>query len=511
MKSLGEVLEELTKHAARADLVPGGKGDALQPSQVNSAELSTGKKVEREHTSSAALAQEIALDHLKEDPKYYSKLKECMPDEVPGLGEKAAEATKEAAPAWAKKLLSLSPASQQSIQSTITKPRVVKFLGHGGERVSDLVMHPEHGLSVRKVPLLQETGPEHAGKIRQYADRQVAMEERLKTLAGGEGPFAHILGRGPRGEAYYQYAPGEVSNAPLNALFDKQQTEFERAEGAWHEIRRARPAASDAVLGPVHGRLRAAEKSWKETARQLMQEAPLPPGAESVVSQLKQEYPRLHDIRGANIVGGKIVDMSPDMRMGIPFRGERPAIPGPAYSRRQMLGPTKTSAHIDELRDALRRIGLTRASSKSTWLGPHVNSATRQIVMPSGGAVGNLDYWGMSRPSSPAGQKATNILGGMHEGHELAALRRGTGAEFHGHRSPRVLMDESNMLAALRGPGTQEAKQTFGQMRGHESPEAQEIAQAVSRLSGGRMPFQYGETKLPKALKERLEASMSSR
>ena len=38
-------------------------------------ELKMGTKEEAEHTTDKAAAKEIALDHLKEDPKYYSKLK----------------------------------------------------------------------------------------------------------------------------------------------------------------------------------------------------------------------------------------------------------------------------------------------------------------------------------------------------------------------------------------------------------------------------------------------------
>jgi len=42
---------------------------------VDSKELSMGIKVEQEHTSDKDKAKQIALDHLTEDPKYYSKLK----------------------------------------------------------------------------------------------------------------------------------------------------------------------------------------------------------------------------------------------------------------------------------------------------------------------------------------------------------------------------------------------------------------------------------------------------
>ncbi len=42
-------------------------------------ELSMGIDVEKEHTSDESVAKEIALDHLKELPDYYTRLKkmEC--------------------------------------------------------------------------------------------------------------------------------------------------------------------------------------------------------------------------------------------------------------------------------------------------------------------------------------------------------------------------------------------------------------------------------------------------
>ena len=57
------------------DIIKGGKGDKLNPSNVDKKELEMGIKEEMEHTNDKELAKEIALDHLAEDPKYYSKLK----------------------------------------------------------------------------------------------------------------------------------------------------------------------------------------------------------------------------------------------------------------------------------------------------------------------------------------------------------------------------------------------------------------------------------------------------
>jgi 8-oxo-dGTP pyrophosphatase MutT (NUDIX family) len=56
------------------DKLPGGKGDKLKPEDVDQDELKRGIDVEMEHTKDRSIAMEIALDHLAEDPKYYTKL-----------------------------------------------------------------------------------------------------------------------------------------------------------------------------------------------------------------------------------------------------------------------------------------------------------------------------------------------------------------------------------------------------------------------------------------------------
>ena len=46
---------------------------------VDPKELKMGIEVEMEHTKDKSVAKQIALDHLAEDPKYYTKLKEIDP------------------------------------------------------------------------------------------------------------------------------------------------------------------------------------------------------------------------------------------------------------------------------------------------------------------------------------------------------------------------------------------------------------------------------------------------
>lgn len=56
------------------DKLPGGLADDKEPRDFDKATLARGIKVELEHTSDRALAKEIAMDHLTEDPRYYEKL-----------------------------------------------------------------------------------------------------------------------------------------------------------------------------------------------------------------------------------------------------------------------------------------------------------------------------------------------------------------------------------------------------------------------------------------------------
>ena len=54
----------------------GGVGDNTRPEDVDPEELEMGVDVEHEHTDDDDIAEEIALDHLTEDPEYYTHLKE---------------------------------------------------------------------------------------------------------------------------------------------------------------------------------------------------------------------------------------------------------------------------------------------------------------------------------------------------------------------------------------------------------------------------------------------------
>jgi Inorganic Pyrophosphatase/Protein of unknown function (DUF5661) len=67
----GELVPE---EMAKADQIPGGKGDNRPDSDFNKRQLVMGTQHEMEHTNDLKLAREIAKDHLSEDPHYYTEL-----------------------------------------------------------------------------------------------------------------------------------------------------------------------------------------------------------------------------------------------------------------------------------------------------------------------------------------------------------------------------------------------------------------------------------------------------
>jgi hypothetical protein len=87
--SYREFYDHLTEQVGE---LTGGVGDATASANVNTHELAIGVQVEMEHTNDEKIATEIALDHLTEDPNYYTKLvdaglaSEFKPTASSGLG-----------------------------------------------------------------------------------------------------------------------------------------------------------------------------------------------------------------------------------------------------------------------------------------------------------------------------------------------------------------------------------------------------------------------------------------
>lgn len=65
---------EASKQPYTGQLLIGGKADELRPEDFDPIALAKGTAVEMEHTNDPAIAREIAMDHLAEDPDYYEYL-----------------------------------------------------------------------------------------------------------------------------------------------------------------------------------------------------------------------------------------------------------------------------------------------------------------------------------------------------------------------------------------------------------------------------------------------------
>lgn len=93
-QSISGKLDQLDSGIDEQKLV-GGVGDETPESDVDEEQLEMGKETEKEHTSDKGVAKEIAMDHLTEDPEYYSKLKEVEGDEQEPEQEAEAEEDEE--------------------------------------------------------------------------------------------------------------------------------------------------------------------------------------------------------------------------------------------------------------------------------------------------------------------------------------------------------------------------------------------------------------------------------
>lgn len=71
----GKELDDLGEDAVKTILANVGEHDFSPDSEFDPAQLKMGIDIEKEHTTSNLIAKLIAKDHLKEDPRYYTKLK----------------------------------------------------------------------------------------------------------------------------------------------------------------------------------------------------------------------------------------------------------------------------------------------------------------------------------------------------------------------------------------------------------------------------------------------------
>lgn len=67
---------KVEKEKKRVNPIKGGIGDDLTKEDVDAQEIEWGVEIEKEHSPDEDIQEDISFDHLKEDKKYYTHLRE---------------------------------------------------------------------------------------------------------------------------------------------------------------------------------------------------------------------------------------------------------------------------------------------------------------------------------------------------------------------------------------------------------------------------------------------------
>lgn len=124
--------------------------------QYDPQELATGTRIEGEHTKDVKLAQKIAMDHLGEDPRYYTKLKAAGLEEEGALTPlEAGMAEQDAVPSVAIVAIETPPASQNRLSSSNLGSGVPKKLSTTNlEAPETKVINDKNTVSYGKTPTI---------------------------------------------------------------------------------------------------------------------------------------------------------------------------------------------------------------------------------------------------------------------------------------------------------------------------------------------------------------------
>lgn len=134
-----------------------------------------------------------------------------------------------------------------------------------------------------------------------------------------------------------------------------------------------------------------------------------------------------------------------------------------------------------------------------------------QILVPHGvrGSSGVLNRsLGIDVP--PVGRRGFNVGVGLHEGFERG-VKPDELAPIFSHASPKVLLNEHNMLARMTGPGSDETRAAFKLMRANQNEEAS-IRRSMMNYYGPRASeFLRPDMKVPAAMRRDFIAKQHAR
>ena len=171
----------------------------------------------------------------------------------------------------------------QQIQAEMNSParppsneRFIRSLGHGMEHQADLVVHPQHGIVVRKSPL-------GGVPIQQYTDREqqfIDAWQRAHAATGHSQDIGRVHGITPSGISFHEYVHGQ-SGSPLEAM-------NEAAAGVQRIGQRAQEAEG------IMNKYRVFQNKVNIMAENLS------PDQRAFIRQMSQEFPDIGDFFAHN-------------------------------------------------------------------------------------------------------------------------------------------------------------------------------------------------------------------
>jgi hypothetical protein len=172
----------------------------------------------------------------------------------------------------------------------MARERFIKTLGEGSASKADLVMHPEHGLVVRKSVLQPTTIP-----VKDIAKHpSINIYDRIRQYQGAYGPsnFAKVHSVDPdTGLIFQEYLPHKTLHQEVSAQFPNEQVETVRSELA-SLAKKLRTAKTPQELAELEAQrsskaqyVRKADRTWQKALS-----IPMPYKLQDMMAALEAGY-----------------------------------------------------------------------------------------------------------------------------------------------------------------------------------------------------------------------------
>ena len=226
------------------------------------------------------------------------------------------------------------------------------------------------------------------------------------------------------------------------------------------------------------------------------------------VDALQKAYGRLGSLRVKTRLGATVPNAPEQLIRQLAARG-----PSTSPRKKQLVPLIKR-----------RLSGLTETESTRV-IDAQLRSAAGaegQIVRGKGGAIPSLKKIDMSQRTPGAankfkqlsgpGQRATNIVAGLHEGYERGAKNV---APIRSHISPDVMLKEHNLLRGMTGEGAGEAREALQGLRSGPGGEASTLREILKGRYGDAAASNFvfgspGAPKITKAMRKDLARNVSA-